>query len=228
MNGAGLRPEKKPRAAMAPAGGAPRRRSARRAPWRAAILPRLLVFLALPGAAIVLASCGASIQAVYEGDVRFEHCMALDAQPDVKPAIRRACWREWISFYTYGQTRDRVRHAQRRIHELSGVSEFVAGTGPNGAGNEPLEAPEPSSALQSPPAAVSAGSDGGAAPPAPASATAAVASPRDQCLEECEAEGEDCVSDCRTHACEKSCAITRRSCVRRCPREGGGHLRSGG
>ena len=28
--------------------------------------------------------CGASIQAVYEGDVRFEHCMSLDARPDVE------------------------------------------------------------------------------------------------------------------------------------------------
>src|SRR5262245_38890899 len=26
-------------------------------------------------------SCGASIQAMYESDVRFEHCMALDSRP---------------------------------------------------------------------------------------------------------------------------------------------------
>ncbi len=70
-------------------------------------------------------SCGASIQAVYEGDVRFEHCMALDAQGDVKLPIRRACWLEWVQFYTYGQTRDRVIHAQIRIRQLSSVSEFV-------------------------------------------------------------------------------------------------------
>ena len=79
------------------------------------------------GAGVGVAACGASIQALYEGDVRFEHCMALDGQPDVKSHIRRACWREWISFYTYGQTRDRVRHAQKRIRQLSGVSEFLTG-----------------------------------------------------------------------------------------------------
>ena len=56
-------------------------------------------------------SCGASLQAVYEGDVRFEHCMALDAQPEVKPTIRRTCWEEWRKFYTFGQTRDRTEYA---------------------------------------------------------------------------------------------------------------------
>jgi hypothetical protein len=71
-------------------------------------------------------SCGASLNAVYEGDVRFEHCMALDSQPEVRSAIRRACWSEWVQFYTYGQTRDRVVHAQLRIRQLSGGSDFTA------------------------------------------------------------------------------------------------------
>ena len=69
--------------------------------------------------------CGASLNAVYEGDVRFEHCMALDAQPEVRPAIRRACWSEGIQCYTYGQTRDRVVHAQLRIRQLAGGSDFT-------------------------------------------------------------------------------------------------------
>lgn len=75
-------------------------------------------------ACLLCLGCGPSVQAVYEGDVRFEHCMALDSDPTVKPRYRRACWVEWIAFYTYGQTRDRVVHAQFRIRQLSGVSDF--------------------------------------------------------------------------------------------------------
>ncbi len=67
--------------------------------------------------------CGASIQSLYEGDVRFEHCMALDAEPGVKAVFRRACWTEWLTFYTYGQTRDRVIFARKRLKQLSPVSE---------------------------------------------------------------------------------------------------------
>ncbi len=65
-----------------------------------------------------LLGCGASIQALYEGNVRFEHCMALDAELGVKAAFRRACWTEWLTFYTYGQTRDRVNYARQRYQQL--------------------------------------------------------------------------------------------------------------
>ncbi len=63
--------------------------------------------------------CGANMQAVYEGDVRFEHCMAFDMQPEVRDEVRRECWVEWVAYYTYGQTRDRVSHAELRIQQLS-------------------------------------------------------------------------------------------------------------
>src|SRR3954466_14812757 len=83
---------------------------------------RSLVTAALFGFGAV--SCGASIQAVYEGDVRFEHCMALDARPDVKPTIRGNCWEEWVKFYTFGQTRDRVDYALMREKQLGSASNF--------------------------------------------------------------------------------------------------------
>jgi hypothetical protein len=83
---------------------------------------RLLVSVSL---CLFGSGCGASIQAIYEADVRFEHCMALDAQPDVDEATRRACWTEWVTYYTYGQTRDRVLHAQLRIQQLNGTAERV-------------------------------------------------------------------------------------------------------
>ncbi len=69
--------------------------------------------------AIGLAGCGANMQAVYESDVRFEHCMAFDIQPEMRDEVRRECWVEWVAYYTYGQTRDRVSHAELRIQQLS-------------------------------------------------------------------------------------------------------------
>lgn len=63
--------------------------------------------------------------AIHQGDLRFEHCMALDARPTVADDTRRACWADWIAYYTYGQTRDRVRHAQMRIEQLSGGDAFA-------------------------------------------------------------------------------------------------------
>ncbi|HHH28185.1 MAG TPA: hypothetical protein ENK57_07550, partial [Polyangiaceae bacterium] len=72
--------------------------------WRIRVVGGMVV----GGASLASVGCGHSIQAVYEADVRFEHCMAMDAQPNVKPRIRKQCWKEWLAFYTYGQTRDRV------------------------------------------------------------------------------------------------------------------------
>ena len=69
--------------------------------------------------ALLTTGCGANIQAVYEGDVRFEHCMALDLQPEVRAQIQRECWNEWLTHYTYGQTRDRISHASERLDRLS-------------------------------------------------------------------------------------------------------------
>jgi hypothetical protein len=99
-------------------------------PGLAASLPALLSCILVACAPL---ACGASIQSVYESNVRFEHCMALDAEPGVKAAIRRACWTEWLTFYTYGQTRDRVIHAQRRSQQL-GVSGGPAAGGPVSGG----------------------------------------------------------------------------------------------
>ncbi len=66
-------------------------------------------------AALACAGCGASMDAMYEGDIRFEHCMALDAQPQITAGQQQACWRDWLAHYTYGQTKDRVDHAQSRV-----------------------------------------------------------------------------------------------------------------
>jgi hypothetical protein len=82
--------------------------------------PRGLAF----GLAVALASslglqsCGPSFEAIQEGDLRFAHCDRLDLDPHIAPSHRLHCWREWRRVYTYGQTRDRVDYAQRRIAEV--------------------------------------------------------------------------------------------------------------
>jgi hypothetical protein len=113
-------------------------------------MPRAVHAVSLAAALAALCACGASINAVYEGDVRFEHCMALDEQKDVKPTIRKACWEEWSKFYTFGQTRDRVEHAKRRVKQLNGASELDEAAAVD---KEPIAAavPEPTSPIAPPP-----------------------------------------------------------------------------
>lgn len=143
------------------------------------------------------AGCGASIQAIYEGDVRFEHCMALDAQPHVRPPIRRACWVEWVTFYTYGQTRDRVAHAQLRIQQLDGGAELVKSNA-----THPEDGPMPqlgksTSALRADDAARLA-----------------------SCRTSCSTVNADCMAACEgpdvATSCRPGCAAGLRECERQC------------
>lgn len=142
--------------------------------------------------------CGASIQAIYEGDVRFEHCMALDAQPHVKPPIRRACWVEWVTFYTYGQTRDRVAHAQLRIQQLDGSNEFVKSTAVDRPDNQPLpQLGKTTSALRADDAVRLA------------ACRTSCTSVNAECMTAC--EGPDVATSCRP-----GCAAGLRACERQC------------
>src|SRR4051812_13565297 len=160
----------------------------------------LLAAAVLGGAGAL--SCGASIQAVYEGDVRFEHCMALDARPDVKPTIRRTCWEEWRKFYTFGQTRDRTEYAALRERQLSVASDFDEGDAQLAKASGP-SAVEPTSAFAPPPrlmAAVDAGAD--ALPDAPADAEIDAAPPAAGCSAECEQAWGFCRSECKAAPCD--------------------------
>ncbi|MBI4701353.1 MAG: hypothetical protein HY744_09375 [Deltaproteobacteria bacterium] len=150
-------------------------------------------------------SCGSNMQAVYEGDVRFEHCMALDASVEVRPLVRRACWTEWLAFYTYGQTRDRVEHATRRSRELGGQAPLAA-AGP--------EAPGPANALGPPPLTAPEGEEAAAGPePPPPEEPGA---DRQRCTAECRAVRDDCGRECATASCRKRCAAGYRQCAREC------------
>lgn len=81
----------------------------------APVIPRALLSAALSLSSL---GCGPSFEAIQEGDLRFAHCDRLDLDPKIAPSHRLHCWREWRRVYTYGQTRDRVEYAQRRIAEV--------------------------------------------------------------------------------------------------------------
>jgi hypothetical protein len=74
--------------------------------------PLVLVTLAVVG-------CGPSFQTLYEGNARFEHCYALEENPQVPLPEKAACWRYWSEHYTFGQTRDRIHYATARYVALS-------------------------------------------------------------------------------------------------------------
>lgn len=175
--------------------------------------PRHLL-VALLAAASTL-SCGASIRAIYESDVRFEHCMALDARADVKPTLRLACWDEWMRFYTFGQTRDRIDYAHLREKQLSGASDFdeadMMTAKPSGTS---AAAPDPTSAIAPPPSMVAA-LDGGAPDAAPSEADERSAA-QVRCASDCQHALDTCRQGCKTPICEKDCGLRSKRCDARC------------
>lgn len=190
----------------------PRPLSPSQTPRRGVLYALLLVSL--------MPACGASLNALYEGDVRFEHCMSLDAQIEIKAKIRRACWEEWTKFYTFGQTRDRIEYAKHRLRQLNqmqgddDVELLVVGPAAT------LAVPEPTSALAPPPMMLV--TDAGSAPDSSDAAQdadaieASVALPAAACTGACEAAFFECRSMCSKPRCESSCAVTYKRCMRKC------------
>jgi hypothetical protein len=186
------------------------------APRSTARAVRLALYAFAAASLITALSCGASIRAVYEGDVRFEHCMSLDAYADVKPTLRRACWEEWLKFYTFGQTRDRIDYARQRQQQLSAASDFEESEPNKPSG--PSAVPEPISALAPPPMILV--TDGGVtdagADDAASDADAAVEPPGAACSADCEQRWNFCRNGCKTAPCEKSCTTKYKQCMKRC------------
>jgi hypothetical protein len=177
----------------------------------------------------VSAGCGPSVQSIYEGDVRFEHCYRLDLELDVAPSHRQACWTSWLDRYTYGQPRDKLEYARRRVRAFSGGDadkpELRVGQ------NEPaqdarqfyLVVPQPTSVHASPPpiaTRVNAVTD---PPPAPSSDPSAKsvdkAAPGEECASACRGAFTSCNQACdpsaKTPAC-KSCDPDYKKCMQRC------------
>jgi hypothetical protein len=172
--------------------------------------------------------CGPSVQSIYEGNVRFEHCYRLDIDVNISPTHRLACWQEWLRVYTYGQVRDRIEYARQRLAALQQGDtsrpslNLMAGRRPEERGFY-LSEPAPTSAHAPPPPMWKAET-----PPPPPTASVLSATP-----EPAPAPGEVCGRDCRTDlaSCEaecegdggaakpkkcKDCSADYKKCMRRC------------
>ncbi len=190
----------------------------------------------------MLAGCGPSFQAVYEGERNFEHCYALDQTPASVEA-KKDCWREWLRGYTYGQSNDRVEYAATRFSQLSLdptlPSEDVSDGGATRRQRKPdsvalAASPAPTSAFAPPPnmSAVDGhdppagsgtkepkepGADGGRG----AHKEKASGAPGAECLSTCESRWSGCENGCKDGTCE-ACDKGYRSCVTGCVHDGDG------
>ncbi|HEU4536018.1 MAG TPA: hypothetical protein VFS00_17960, partial [Polyangiaceae bacterium] len=45
-------------------------------------------------------ACGASYQSVYENEVHFEHCYAVDVSPNMSQTAKLQCWTEWTQRFS--------------------------------------------------------------------------------------------------------------------------------
>jgi hypothetical protein len=168
---------------------------------------------------VLVLACGPSFQAVYECDVRFEHCYALDQEATAPPESKKACWRDWLHGYTYGQPRDRVEYAATRFSELS-----LDPTLPKVETEAPkhvhaMAVPAPTNAFAPPPQVADHGPppEGSASPAAPAKSATPVAAhaPGEECAENCSSYWNACHKTCKDGACE-ACDKAYRLCVPAC------------
>jgi hypothetical protein len=201
--------------------------TARRAP-RSQFGRSALAALFVVGAA---GACGPSVQSIYEGNVRFEHCYRLDLEVDAAPTHREACWKEWLGMYTYGQPRDRIEYARRRVRafatgDLDCPKLNVGDAQRTEARQFYLVVPAPTSVYAPPPPIATRWyGDAGAPPPAvtaTASSTPALAAaPRDECAGTCRAAYGQCTRPCDPDASKpgpdcKACDPDYKACMKRC------------
>jgi hypothetical protein len=180
---------------------------------------RVALYLLL-GAASVL-SCGPSVQSIYEGNVRFEHCYRLDLEDDVANSHRQACWSNWLNRYTYGQTRDRLEFARRRVRsgESARPELHVGGERKEEESRQfYLVVPAPTSVHASPPPIATRMNVATQAPSASA-APADKRAPEQDCSEACRSAfsscSQACAGDAKSAAC-KSCDPDYKKCMQRC------------
>lgn len=118
-----------------------------------------LLSLFLPAALLALVAitaCGPSYQAVYEADVTFEHCYAMDDRADAPLPVKRDCWQTWRTRYAVGQSRDKLEYAAARAEALSRGSalptdDSMAAAAPGAAHVSQVVAPQLTNAFAPPP-----------------------------------------------------------------------------
>ena len=168
-------------------------------------------------------SCGPSVQSIYEGDVRFEHCYRLVLDLNIAPTHREACWKQWLTSYTYGQPRDRIEYARRRVRafasgDLARPSLETNADAASARRQFYLVVPEPTSAHASPPPLATAVPS---AMPSDAPAPETPRTPSANCTSACESAWRSCKNACAPDggasetAC-KSCEPDYKRCMKRC------------
>ena len=192
----------------------------------------LFTTLAAGCAVLGAASCGPSVQSIYEGNVRFEHCYRLDLDLEIVPTHRRHCWEQWLESYRYGQPRDRVEYARRRLR-LFASGDFErplleiesaappGSSGSSGLAESTLVKPEPTSARAPPPAIIPGV---GVEPKTSEPNGGPLAAPGDGCADVCAHSRANClVASCPGGAASTSggpacagCEQDYKSCMRRC------------
>jgi hypothetical protein len=190
----------------------------------------------LPVAALLVlpSACGPSFQAIYEGDARFEHCYALDDDPNVPMQRKSECWQDWTQHYTFGQTRDRVEYATMRFRALARVpeaptDEAMMGAAPGeGSRSSSITAPAPTSAFAPPPKTMEETRGSRASQPPPTIPTASATPPtpavdagtspvppKTECVDACSNDWQNCKASCAGRTCG-ACDKTYGRCVKAC------------
>jgi len=167
-------------------------------------------------AGLAAAACGPSFQAVYEGDVRFEHCYALDQGPSSAEA-KKDCWRGWLHDYTYGQSRDRVEYAGTRFSELS-LDPTLPSEDREVKRGRSMASPVPTNAFAPPPSIaerVAIDPTASTAAPPPTTPAVAARAPGEECAEGCSGYWKTCKESCKAAACD-TCDKAYRLCAAGC------------
>lgn len=189
----------------------------------------LAVLAALLATLPVAFGCGPSVQSIHEGNVRFEHCYRLDLELEVASSHRQACWTTWLDRYTYGQSRDRLEYANRRVRAFASgntnTPTLRVGGDPTAAEESRqfyLVVPAPTNVHSSPPPIATRTASTSTAPtePAPtASEPLAKAAPGDACSSACKSAFGSCNQACagqtKSAACQ-SCDPDYKQCMQRC------------
>lgn len=160
-------------------------------------------------------ACGPSLTTVHEGTIRFEHCYRLDLEPNETKPQRLGCWQLWLSKYTYGQPRDRIDHARKRLRSLSNGDTTrpqlnIAGERSPEERQFYLVVPSPTN-LHAPPPPIATVEQPppGATPPASGSPPAA------GCAEDCQKAWQACCTPDAGAGCD-GCKKTYTACMRDC------------
>jgi hypothetical protein len=175
--------------------------------------PRSIVWAPLAGAGgavalVALAACGPSYQAVYECDVHFEHCYALD-ESGASADAKKDCWRDWLHGYTYGQSRDRVEYGGTRYSQLSLDPTLPSEDVPSAAAKRrQTAAPVPTNAFVPPPNVSEGHIAGGVV-------TVSARAPGADCADACAQRWTTCRSTCKGSACD-ACDQMYHGCAPAC------------